>query len=81
MKRSDYALSAMQCALLGAGVGTFSQAARVNYEKSREAWQSRIDAAYRAASKKISQGQADPKTVAEYVRLKKKVSPAMRRLF
>jgi len=75
------ALSAMQVALLGAGLGSVAQAEKANSEMVREARQSRIEAAYKAASKKISSGSQDPKVLETYSRLRRLVSPEIRRVF
>lgn len=79
--KSSYGLSQMQIALLGAGVGTFSQAVKVNSEVAHKERQSRIESAYKAASRKIASGNASKETFEKYNKLKKLVSPAIRRNF
>jgi hypothetical protein len=74
-------LSEMQVALLSAGLGTVSQVEKINSEMLREARQSKIEAAYKAASKKIAAGDRSKKVLDDYSRLRRLVSSEVRLLF
>ncbi len=80
-KLASARLSEMQIALLSVGLGTVSQAVSCNIEMAREARQIRIDEAYKTASKKISAGDRSQKVLADYTRLRRIVSPDVRRVF
>lgn len=74
-------MTTMQAALLGAGLGTQSQAKKINSQRSHDQWQKKMEDRYRAASRRIAAGDRSKEVLEIYSRLRGLVSPEVRRLF